>query len=358
MNAILLRLVLLGGVVALSGCTTLSFYWQAFTGQMEVTRLARPLEEVMADPETAADLKRRLAYALRVRDFASRELGLPENASYRRYADLKRPYVVWNVFAAPELSLDLRTQCFPVAGCVVYRGFFAKDAAERYASALRVEGLDVNVGGVPAYSTLGWFADPLLNTFIRYPDLEIARLIFHELAHQVTYVRDDSSFNESFAVAVEEEGLRRWISGHASPVEQGRYAAYKNRQRSLLRLFTAARRSLADAYAGSSDDGARRQAKARILQGLADDYGKLKAGWQLGEAELRAYDTWVLSDLNNAKLGSIATYTRRVPQFRALLDTCNGELRCFYQKVSELAVRPMEERNRRLDQLSPESLED
>ena len=358
MNAILLRLVLLGGVVVLSGCTTLSFYWQAFAGQMEVTRLARPLQEVMNDPGTGDDLKRRLAYAQDARDFASRELGLPDNASYRRYADLKRPFVVWNVFAAPELSLELRTQCFPVAGCVVYRGYFAKAAAEQHASALRAEGLDVYVGGVPAYSTLGWFADPLLNTVIRYPDLEIARLIFHELAHQVAYVRDDSSFNESFAVALEEEGLRRWIAGRAGLVEQERYTAYKDRQRSLMRIFAAARRGLADAYAGAGDEGARRREKTRILRALADDYATLKAGWRLGEADLRAYDTWVLSDLNNAKLGSIATYTRRVPQFRALLDTCNGELRCFYQKVSELAARPMEERNRRLDQLSPESLED
>ncbi|MBL8385202.1 MAG: aminopeptidase [Burkholderiales bacterium] len=325
---------------------------------MEVTRLARPVEEVLADPAAGADLKRRLAYALRAREFATRELGLPENASYRRYADLGRPFVVWNVFAAPALSLELRTQCFPVAGCVVYRGFFAEAAARRHADGLRAEGLDVFVGGVPAYSTLGWFADPLLNTFIRYPDLEIARLIFHELAHQVAYVRDDSAFNESFAVAVEEEGLRRWAQANAAPAERAEYEAYAARRRELLRLFARARRELAAAYAAPVDDAARRAAKARILARVADDYAGLRREWNLPAAQARAYDAWVLQDLNNAKLGSIATYTSRVPQFAALLAQSGGDIRRFHREAAALAALPREERNRRLDQLGPQSTED
>jgi len=347
------RFLLLVTVLLMTGCSTMSFYWQAFNGQMEVTRLARPMEEVMADSATSADLKRRLAYAQRARTYASAELGLPDNASYRRYADLKRPFVVWNVFAAPALSLDLRTQCFPVAGCVVYRGFFSKDAADHHAATLRAEGLDVYVGGVPAYSTLGWFADPLLNTSIRYPDLEVARLIFHELAHQVAYVRDDSTFNESFAVAVEEEGLRRWMLGNADASARASYADYAARRRELIRLFVGTRRELGAAYAAPGDDGARREAKARILSGLVLRYKSQKALWNLSEVQMRAYDDWVLKDLNNAKLGSIATYTRRVPQFAALLAANGGDLGRFYAAVAALAALPKAERERRLDQLSP-----
>lgn len=335
----------------LAGCSTISFYWQAFNGQMEVTRLARPLEEVVADPATSGDIRRRLAYAQRVRNYASRELGLPDNASYRRYADLKRPFVVWNVFAAPALSLDLRTQCFPVAGCVVYRGFFAREAAENHAAGLRGEGLDVYLGGVPAYSTLGWFADPLLNTFIRYPDLEIARLIFHELAHQVAYVRDDSTFNESFAVAVEQEGLRRWMIANAGDADRAAYSAYAERRRHLMRLLLGARHELGEAYATALDDGAKHLAKARILQNLVERYTAQKAQWNVSEAQMRAYDDWVLKDLNNAKLGSVATYTQRVPQFAALLAEGGGDLGGFYAAVAALAALPKAERERRLDQL-------
>lgn len=352
------RLLLPVAALMLSGCSTASFYWQAFAGQMEVARLARPIAEVLSDPQTPADLGRRLQYAQRVREFAIRELGLPDNGSYRRYADLQRPYVVWNVFAAPADSLALRTHCFPIAGCVVYRGYFNRAGADAEAALLRAEGLDVYVGGVPAYSTLGWFADPLLNTFIRYPDLEIARLIFHELAHQAAYAGDDSTFNESFAVAVEEAALGRWMEAHASAEERAAHAAYMARRRALTRLFLQARRALEAAYAAPVDDAAKRAAKARILARIADDYAALKATWNLGEAQSRAYDEFVLNDLNNAKLASVATYTRRVPQFAALLASANGDLGRFYAEVRRLAALNKATRNRELDQLAPLSTED
>jgi predicted aminopeptidase len=342
----------------LSGCSTVSFYWQAFAGQMEVTRLARPLEEVLADPHTPPDLQRRLEYAKRAREFASRELALPDNASYRRYADLRRPYVAWNVFAAPADSLTLRTHCFPIAGCVVYRGYFSKEGADAEAAHLRGEGLDVYVGGVPAYSTLGWFADPLLNTFIRYPDLEIARLVFHELAHQVAYAGDDSTFNESFAVAVEEAGLRRWMETNATEEARASHAAYTERRRALTRLFVAARRNLEGAYGAPLDAGGRQAAKTRILGKLADDYAALKATWNLSESQARAYDEFVLKDLNNAKLASIATYTQRVAQFSTLLAGFGGDLPGVYAEVRRLSLLDKASRNRHLDQLAPLSKED
>ena len=339
--------------LAVSGCGTVSYYWQAAVGQFDVGRLARPIDDVLSDTSTSPDLRRRLEYALRARDFASRELGLPDNRSYRRYADLKRPFVVWNVFAAPELSLKLRSECFPVAGCVVYRGYFDPQGAERHAAELRAAGLDVYVGGVPAYSTLGWFADPLLNTFIRYPDLEIARLVFHELAHQVAYVKDDSTFNESFAVAVEEEGLRRWVAGNASVAEKQRFEAFRARRRELVALLQETRRQLRAAYDRGADDVARRAAKRAVFSGMVAGYEHIKAGWGLTPAETRAYDDWVLKDLNNAKLGSIATYTQRVAQFSALLRGAGGDMGDFFSRVKALAALPKAERETRLDALAP-----
>ena len=336
----------------LSGCATVSYYWQAALGQLEIGRVARPVAEVIAEPATPAELRARLEYAVRAREFASRALDLPDNQSYRRYADLRRPFVVWNVFAAPALSLQLRTHCFPVAGCVVYRGYFAKSAADAEALALRAEGLDVYVGGVPAYSTLGWFSDPLLNTFMRYPELEIARLIFHELAHQVAYVTDDSTFNESFAVAVEQAGLERWMAGNATAEQRARYAGFAERRRELGVLLLATRRQLSAAYASSSAAPAKEAAKRDIFAELATEYARMKSRWGLSESETRAYDDWLLKDLNNAKLGSIATYTRRVPQFAALLAREGGGLSAFYEQVKLLAAMPREQRNGRLDNLA------
>ena len=210
--------------VALAGCADLPYYWQAAGGQFELWQRSRPIAELVADQTTEADIKARLERVQAIRAFASRELGLPDNASYRTYADLGRPFVVWNLFAAPELSLTPKEWCFPVAGCVTYRGYFAEAGARALAGELEAQGLDTYVGGVPAYSTLGWFADPLPSTVIGYPDLDLARLIFHELAHQVVYVPGDTLFNESFATTVEREGVRRWAEAKGTPADLNRLA--------------------------------------------------------------------------------------------------------------------------------------
>src|SRR5687767_14758623 len=195
----------------IAGCQSLAYYTQAIGGHLKVLAQARPVEDWLTDPATPPELKERLQTARRIREFASKTLKLPENNSYLAYADLERPYVVWNVFAAPEFSVEPRAECFPFAGCVSYRGFYSEHDARRHAEKLRAAGYDVYVGGVPAYSTLGWSDDPLLSTFIRYPDAQLARLVFHELAHQLVYAKNDTTFNESFAVAVEEEGVKRWL---------------------------------------------------------------------------------------------------------------------------------------------------
>ncbi|HEX4328946.1 MAG TPA: aminopeptidase [Burkholderiales bacterium] len=339
--------ILLGALATtglLGGCSTTSYYWQAFTGQMEVRRLSRPVDDVIAAADTSAELRARLEYARQARDFASKELGLPDNGSYRVYADLKRNYVVWNVFAAPALSLELKTQCFPIAGCVTYRGYFSEDDARAYADKLRAEGLDVYSGGVPAYSTLGYFNDPLLNTFIRYPELEIARLIFHELGHQVAYAKGDSTFNESFATTVEEEGLKRWMAGHATPEQKTRYEQFGRRRDELMAMMRHARDKLEAIYKAPGPEADKRAAKEAVFTDLRGKYEQMKLGWD----GYKGYDAWIAKDLNNAKLGSISTYSKLVPAFNNLLAREHGDLPGFYARVKQLAAMPKEERDREL----------
>lgn len=310
-----------------------AYYWQSVRGHWAVVRAGRPVDEVLADPATSADLAARLRLAQDIRDFASRALGLPENGSYRRYADLGRPYVLWNVFAAPELSLQLKTWCFPVAGCVPYHGWYAREDAEREARSLREAGWDVQVAGVPAYSTLGWFDDPLLNTFMRLPEGELARLIFHELAHQVVYVPGDGRFNESFATAVEEIGIERWLPSQTPEVAQ-RYQRFDARRKDFLALLRRTRAALEQAYGEAGDDAQRRAGKARVLAQLQDDYRALRAAW----GGWGGYDGWFASNPGNAHLAAVATYTALVPAFRRLhAQECQGDLGCLFERVKALA---------------------
>jgi len=247
------------------------YYVQAIGGQMELMRKARPIPEVIADAATSAELKHKLERVVQIRNFASQSLGLPDNDSYRRYADLQRPFVVWNVFAAPELSVEPKEWCFPFAGCVGYKGYFAEVDAQRFAAELRTQRYDVYTGGVPAYSTLGWFKDPVLNTFIRYPEAEIARLIFHELAHQVAYAKGDTTFNESFAVAVEEEGVRRWLAAHGNAEQKSAFDQAQVYRRAFLDIVAQYRTRLAQLYAEPLNPEAMRAQKAQAFAKMRAD---------------------------------------------------------------------------------------
>ena len=333
----------------IGGCANAGYYWQSVSGQFDVWRRERPIEDVIADPASAPALKDRLARVIEIRTFASRELGLPDNDSYRRYADLGRPFAVWNVFAAPEFSVLPLQSCFLFAGCVSYRGYFSRSDADQHAAALAGQGNDVYVGGVPAYSTLGWFADPVLNTFVHYPESDIARLIFHELAHQVAYAGDDTVFNESFAVAVEQEGVRRWLvrGGNAGELER-----FERRQR-IRREFTG----LIERYRGRLDalyhtrlaPDAMRDRKRRILAELESEYRTLQAGW----GGYSGYDSWFTGTPNNAQMASVAAYSQLVPAFEALLAREGGNLVRFYAAVQELAALPRAERDAQLRALLP-----
>lgn len=331
----------------LSACSSLGYYSQAVGGHVEIMLAARPIADLIDDPATAPALKTKLEEVRIIRDFASRELGLPDNASYRSYADIRRPFVTWNVFAAPEFSLQTETWCMLIVGCVGYRGFHDQREAERLASELRAQGFDTYVGGVPAYSTLGYFSDPVLNTFLQSDSAEVARLIFHELAHQVLYVAGDTVFNESFAVAVENEGLRRWAAERADPGLARSVAAKRARQTAFVELVIAYRRQLQKIYDNDWPPATKRLAKAEVIADLQRSYRRL----QDSQNSPPIYRKWLERDLNNAKLASLALYTQLLPAFEALLEAEGRDLPRFYRRVATLGGLPPGERNAALQQL-------
>lgn len=332
-----------------AGCANVSYYWQSVSGQLDVWRRERPVEEVIADPATAQALKDRLGRALEIRSFASRDLGLPDNRSYRRYADLERPFVVWNVFAAPEFSVQPARWCFLFAGCVSYRGYFSREGADRFAAALSAQGNDVYVSGVPAYSTLGWFADPVLNTFVQYPEAELARLVFHELAHQLVYARDDTVFNESFAAAVEQEGVRRWLSRIGDAKQLAEFERIRRIRGEFAQLVQKHRKRLESLYRTELAPETMRERKRAFLAELAAEYRTLKAEW----GGYNGYDRWFEQQPNNAQLASVGIYNQLVPAFEALLERAGRDLARFYASVRQLAGLPRAEREEQLRSLAP-----
>ncbi|MEO8855760.1 MAG: aminopeptidase [Burkholderiaceae bacterium] len=341
-------------VVGLAACSDTRYYLQSFNGHLQLMQSARPVEQWLEDAKTPEQLKRRLALTQRMRTFAVQELGLPDNPSYRRYADLKRRSVVWNVVAAPEFSLTLKTWCFPLLGCVGYRGYFSEADAHEEAGKLKARDLDVEVYGVPAYSTLGWMnwagGDPLLNTFLSYPEGELARIIFHELAHQVLYVSGDTMFNESFATAVERMGGALWLQKYGSPQARSEYAEFDARRSKFRALELATRKRLNGIYEAPSATPAEREEMARqkaaALQDFREAYVRLKESW----GGYAGYDKWV-ADANNASFGAQAAYDELVPAFEALFAQEGRQWPAFYDAVRRLARLPREQRRQALHEI-------
>jgi predicted aminopeptidase len=331
-------------VSGLCGCTNIGYYYQAAEGQMQIWNRSRPIAQVIEDTRTPPQLRERLSLVLRMRDFASVELALPDNGSYRKYADLERPFVVWNVFAAAEFSVLPKEWCFPFAGCVVYRGYFSQARAEQFGEELRRKGLDVFVIGIPAYSTLGWFDDPVLNTVMRYPDAELARLIFHELAHQVVYVPGDTVFNESFAVAVEQEGVDRWLARYGDAAKRTAFDLYEQRKGAFIDLVMKYRDSLRTLYASAASDTEKRRKKAETFAAMKAQYLTLKSSW----GGYAGYDRFFAQELNNAHLVPVATYSELVAGFRRVLAENGGDFKRFYAAVREIGKLPKEQRQAKL----------
>jgi len=345
--------VLLLGAMLLASCSSIGYVGQAAWGQARIMIKRQPIARLLADPAVADELHRKLEAVERLREFAFDELRLPDDGSYRAYVELapeadgsRKPAVVWSVVAAPELSTAPLTWCFPVAGCVAYRGYFSHRRADRFADRLRRKGYDVTVAGAAAYSTLGWFEDPLLSTVIDYPEVQLAGLIFHELSHQLIYVKDDTRFNESFATAVEIEGVRRWLAAGDRPQsEMAEYLAQLERQDDFADLLLAARDRLQEAYGGEASDEWKRQRKREIFAELRTALREIQESWgdtaTLGER-------WLEDEINNADLASVGNYRELVPSFHRLLAEHGGDLEAFYEAVRELTLLSAEERELRL----------
>jgi predicted aminopeptidase len=336
-------------VPALARCNDLGYYAQAVQGHVKILLARRPIDQLLAEPTTPPALKERLRLVLEIRDFASHELHLPENGSYRSYADIKRAAVVSNVIAAPEFSLQPLTWCFPVAGCVSYRGYYDPQAAENFAASLRRQGYETDLYGVSAYSTLGWFEDPVLNTFINWSEAALAGQIFHELAHQQLYVKNDSSFNEAFAEVVEGEGVKRWLA-HKGQSPAAATTERQVRQQTFTDLLLQTRRELETLYASGKPVEVMREEKKAVYAQLRQRYQVLRnEQWQ----GYTGFDRWFDRPVNNARLASVATYHDRKPPFLALLHRADGDLIRFYREVADLARRPRAERDKILAELAP-----
>jgi predicted aminopeptidase len=323
-------------LLPIPGCYEL----QAVRGQVSLLWKREPIAAVIADPATPQALRSQLEAVSEIRDFASRELKLPDNGSYRGYADIGRSNVVWNVFAAPELSVEPRRWCYPIVGCVAYRGYFAERRANEYAQKLRAEGYDVAVRGATAYSTLGAFNDPVLNTMVGWSDVDLAAIIFHELTHQLLYVRDDAPFNEALATLVEQEGVRRWLLAHGRDQELAGYTARQARYALVVGMLLDTRRELAALYASAAGRAAMLEKKAAIFDELRRKYREHSASW----TGAKGYDAWFDGTLNNADLVSVATYQSCLPGLARELAQLNGDLAAFYRRAQSLAKMPTGER--------------
>jgi predicted aminopeptidase len=334
-----IRAALIVALIAASsgGCYLL----QSVQGQLSLMSKREPITRVLDQPSTPPALRTQLEAVTSIRDFASRQLGLPDNGSYRSYADLGRAYVVWNVVAAPEFSVDPKEWCYPIVGCVAYRGYFNEQRARRFAAGLRGRGFDVTVGGVAAYSTLGHFNDPVLNTMMGWNDVELASIIFHELTHQLLYVPNDSSFNEALATTVEEEGVRRWLRAQGRDADLAAHLVQQEHYLKVIDLLSATRAELRTIYASGLAPEPMRERKRAEFAALRESFALLKADWG-GHAP---FESWFAQDLNNAHLASIATYFTCVPGFERELKAAGGDLPTFYARVRKLAKLDQEKRD-------------
>ncbi|MCG8381634.1 MAG: aminopeptidase [Gammaproteobacteria bacterium] len=352
MNTLLTQLfrglIITAGIAALSGCSTVGYYTRIIQGHFDIISQQKPIEAWLEQTGIDEDLRHKLLLVKEVRHFASEALHLPENDSYLSYADIGRAYVAWNVVATPALSLTPKTWCYPIAGCVTYRGYHSREDAQAYADSLAEQGYDVTINGAAAYSTLGWFDDPVLNTMIAWREPALIGIILHELAHQKLYIKDSSAFNESFASFVQREGVSRWYSAQGDidtlTQEQERY----QRRRDFLGLLNDTRQALEALYAQNLIPTAALAEKARIFATLQKQYQQIKTTQWQGYS---GYDRWFSRPLNNARLASVSTYTRYIPAFQQLLDQNNGDLLAFYHETEKIAALPKDKREQILQAL-------
>jgi predicted aminopeptidase len=335
-------------MLSLGACSSISYYSQAVQGHLDLTRRKQDIEELIADPATQPELRARLETVQSIRQFAINELALPDNGSYTSYADLERDVTVWLLNAAPELSLQPRQWCYLFVGCLSYRGYFKRESAEKLASSLQHQGYDTSISPSPAYSTLGLMKDPVLNTMLAWDDSELAAILFHEMAHELIYLKGDSLFSESFASAVERIGRKRWLAARGLSSDQEQQDLERERARQFKQLLLTARDQLAQLFRSEENTAGKRAGKQTIYQRLDQDYQQLKQTWD----GYSGYDQWMQRGPNNADLALIATYELAVPAFLALLAQNEGHLPSFYQAVEQLSRLDPEQRESRLLELA------
>lgn len=326
-------------LITLTSCSSISYYSQAISGHLDLMSRQRPVQEVIEDHNTPDQLKRKLELSQQARIFASKELHLPDNESYKNYADLERPYVVWNVVATRAYSIKPKQWCFLIVGCLSYRGIFDKNEAYQLAAELRESGMDVSVFGTAAYSTLGYFDDPLLNTMLRHGDANLIGVIFHELAHQTVYIENDTAFNEAFATAVEQEGLRRWYIATNQTDEYEKYLVNKQYRHEFYSMITHTREQLANAFDKAKTDEEKQYNKQAIYRSFKTEYKQ----WRRTR-EYDVFDQWMQRDLNNSHLALIATYQEKVPTFINLLASVDGDMQRFYELVKTVGEKDKDSR--------------
>ncbi|MFJ7110045.1 aminopeptidase [Pseudomonas sp. NPDC098740] len=329
----------------LNGCAGVSYYGQLASGQLQLLRAREPVSRVIADPGRDQLLRAHLTQSQKARTFASQQLQLPDNQSYRLYADIGRPFVVWNVFATPEFSLTPQNHCFPIAGCVAYRGYYSQSAARGEAALQRLQGMDVSIGGVEAYSTLGWFNDPIISSMMAWGDERLATLIFHELAHQRFYVKDDTEFNESFATFVEQEGTRQWRAFRGLAPDSGAQVQQRDQ---FIQLVLDTRTRIERLYTLPLPADQMRQRKADEFERLRSEYRQLRDSQWAGD---KRYDAWINAPMNNARLLPFGLYDQWVPAFAALFRQEGGDWVKFYASVEKLGALPVAERKAALKTL-------
>jgi len=332
--------ILAAGLSLLAGCAADGYYRQSIGGHLQLMRDREEIATALANEETPEALRRRLELVEDLVAYATDRLALPDNGSYRSFVPIDGPYVVWNVVAAPALSLDPVRWCFPVAGCVAYRGYFDEAEAVAFAAGLRAEGYDVFVSGAEAYSTLGYFDDPVPTTILFDPDYALAATIFHELAHQRVYIEDDSTFNESYAMAVEQAAVEQWLGEYGNAAMRTAYCASEERYGEFLEIVLSARAELDGLYRSAASPGAKLAGKGAIFDGLRADYARLRASW----GGYPGYDRWFAEDLNNAKLALLATYRDHIGAFETLLAQSGGDWNAFHAAVEAISELPPNER--------------
>lgn len=348
------RPLLLLALAASSGCATVGYYAQAVNGHFDLMSKRQPLEQVMNSEDTDPEIRRKLELLRDARKFAVVELGLPDNNSYNTFVKTGKKNVTWNVVATPEFSMSPKTWCFPVAGCVSYRGYFAEADAKSYEAKLKTQGFDTQIGGASAYSTLGWFDDPLLDTMLRGSDIRLTGVLFHELAHQVLYVKDDSSFNEAFATFVEQEGAKVWLKSIDRQDTIPAYESYLVRQIDFNRLLQQTRADLVNLFreqppeeGDSADNSQLREAKLAVFDSMVDNYEVLKAERWDG---YDGYDNWFAKETNNARLIAVSTYLKWVPAFEELFVESGSDFKAFYAAATKLSKLPFEQRRAKLQE--------